>query len=81
MNNLLNILPKQAKFDLKCSKMRWQLGELIRRSLKPLNRERQTTHHSFLATPLLHYDLSSLSFDYYRALCIKSKCDAYCDSY
>ena len=32
MNNHLNMLPKQAKFDLKCSKMRWQpqtpLGEL-----------------------------------------------------
>jgi len=25
MNNHLNILPKQAKFDFKCSKMRWQL--------------------------------------------------------
>jgi len=26
MNNHLNMLPKQAKFDLKCSKMRWRLG-------------------------------------------------------
>ena len=26
MNNLLNMLLKQAKFDLKCSKMRWRLG-------------------------------------------------------
>jgi len=23
MNNHLNMLPKQAKFDIKCSKMRW----------------------------------------------------------
>ena len=26
MNSHLNILPKQAKFDLKSSKMRWRLG-------------------------------------------------------
>src|SRR6218665_1449159 len=26
MNNHLNMLPKQAKFDLKCSKRRWRLG-------------------------------------------------------
>src|SRR6218665_94411 len=26
MKNHLNILPKQASFDLKCSKMRWWLG-------------------------------------------------------
>ena len=26
MNNHLNILPKQASFDLKCSKMRWRMG-------------------------------------------------------
>src|SRR6218665_2786329 len=26
MNNHLNILPKLASFDLKCSKMRWRLG-------------------------------------------------------
>jgi len=25
MNNHLNMLPKQAKFDLKCSKMLWRL--------------------------------------------------------
>jgi len=31
MNNHLNMLPKQAKLDLKCSKMRWQ-----RRSPNPL---------------------------------------------
>ena len=34
MNNHLNMLPKQAKFDLKCSKMRWRhklprYGELM----------------------------------------------------
>jgi len=36
-------LPKQAKFDLKCSKMRWRLGlrwGSLRRSPKPPNRER-----------------------------------------
>src|SRR6218665_1319133 len=26
MNNHLNMLPKKAKFNLKCSKMRWRLG-------------------------------------------------------
>jgi len=26
MNNYLNILPKQAKFDLKSSKVRWRRG-------------------------------------------------------
>ena len=26
MNNHLNILPKQAKFNLKSSQMRWRLG-------------------------------------------------------
>jgi len=26
MNNHLNMWPKQAKFDIKCSKMRWRLG-------------------------------------------------------
>ena len=26
MNNHLNMLSKQAKFDRKCSKMRWRLG-------------------------------------------------------
>jgi len=25
MSNHLNILPKQSKFDFKCSKMRWRL--------------------------------------------------------
>jgi len=35
MNNHLNMLPKQAKFDLKCSKMR--LG--LRRSPRPPSRK------------------------------------------
>ena len=30
MNNHLNILPKQAKFDLKSSQMRWRLGLRLR---------------------------------------------------
>ena len=29
MNNHLNMLPKQAKFDLKCSKMRWRLRAIF----------------------------------------------------
>jgi len=28
MNNHLNILPKQASFDLKCFKLHWRLGLL-----------------------------------------------------
>jgi len=43
MNNHLNMLPTQAKSDLKCSKMRWRLGLCprprwgsIRRSPNPL---------------------------------------------
>ena len=51
MNNHLNMLPKQAKFDLKCSKMRWRLYMLRPRSRrvdygssKPRNREGQTPH-------------------------------------
>ena len=59
MNNHLNMLLKQAKFDLKCAKMRWRLGlrsrprwGTLRRSPKPPNRERNPSHHKFLATPL-----------------------------
>ena len=43
MNDHLNMLPKQTKFDLKCSRMRWQLGipqtplGSLRRSPKPPN--------------------------------------------
>jgi len=32
------MLPKQAKFDLKCCKMRWRLGRSLRHSPKPPNR-------------------------------------------
>jgi len=46
MKNHLNILWKQAKFDLKCSKMCWRLGlrprprwGSLRRSPRPPNRE------------------------------------------
>src|SRR6218665_2178007 len=48
MKNHLNILPKLASFDLKCSKMRWRLGlrprprwGSLRRSPRPPNRKRQ----------------------------------------
>src|SRR6218665_1461452 len=48
MKNHLNILPKLASFDLKCSKMRWGLGlrprprwGSLRRSPRPPNRKRQ----------------------------------------
>src|SRR6218665_1880882 len=51
MKNHLNILPKLASFDLKCSKMRWRLGlrprprwGSLRRSPRPPNRKRQ---HAF----------------------------------
>ena len=37
MNNHLNMLPKQVKFDFKCSKMRWRLG--LTTLPKPPNRE------------------------------------------
>src|SRR6218665_1061525 len=58
MKNHLNILPKLASFDLKCSKMRWRLrlrprprwGSL-RRSPRPPNRRRQRAfgaRHSLL---------------------------------
>jgi len=40
------MLPKQAKFDLKCSKMCWP---------KPLIVRENPSHHKFLATPLLLY--------------------------
>ena len=47
MKNHLNILPKLASFDLKCSKMRWRLGlrprprwRSLRRSPRPPNRKR-----------------------------------------
>jgi len=33
MNNHLNMLPKQAKFYLKCSKMRWRGSRLWRSQL------------------------------------------------
>jgi len=46
MNNHLNILPKQAKFDLKSSKMRWRLGKLTTLSIPLIVRE--TPHHEFL---------------------------------
>src|SRR6218665_2175670 len=46
MKNHLNILPKLASFDLKCSKMRWRLGlrprprcGSLRRSPRPPSRE------------------------------------------
>src|SRR6218665_4128484 len=46
LNNQLNMCPKQAKFDRKCSKMRWRLGLRprphwgnLRLSPKPPNRE------------------------------------------
>src|SRR6218665_1305533 len=46
MNNHLNMLPEQAKFDLKCSKMRWRLGlrprphwGSLRRSPRPPSRK------------------------------------------
>src|SRR6218665_2991731 len=48
MKNHLNILPKLASFDLKCSKMRWRLGlrprprwGSLRRSPRSPNRKRQ----------------------------------------
>jgi len=55
MNNHLNMLLKQAKFDLRCSKMRWRLTPLgsLRCSPKPPNHEGKPLNHKFLATPLL----------------------------
>ena len=63
MNHHLNMFPKQAKFDLKCSKMRWRLGlGSLRRTPKPPNREGNPSHHKFLATPL-GFDAPSLNID------------------
>ena len=64
MNTQLNILLKQAKFDLKCPRMRWQLGICPRpryldySAPKPLNCEGQLSpsHHKFQATPLIHIE-------------------------
>ena len=56
MNNHLNMLPKQAKFDLKCSKMRWRqtpLGELTTPNPNPLIVRENPSHYKFLATPLV----------------------------
>src|SRR6218665_744733 len=57
MKKHLNILPKLASFDLKCSKMRWRLGlrsrprwGSLRRSPRPPNRQRQ---RAFGARPSL----------------------------
>ena len=47
MNNYLNMLPKQANFDLKCSKMRWRLWFRPRvdySAPKPPNCEGQAHH-------------------------------------
>src|SRR6218665_380408 len=59
MNNHLNMLPKQAKFDRKCSKMRWRLGIRPRPCWgtydvppNPLIVRENPSHHKFLATPL-----------------------------
>ena len=54
MNNHLNILPKQAKFDLKSSKMRWRgtPPDDLRRSSDPLIVRENAPHQEFLATPL-----------------------------
>jgi len=57
MNNHLNMLPKQAKFDLKCFKMRWELpqtplGELTTLP-NPLIVRKNPSHDKFLATPLI----------------------------
>src|SRR6218665_4168219 len=44
MKNHLNILPKLASFDLKCSKMRWRLGTPLGELTtlpRPPNRKRQ----------------------------------------
>jgi len=62
------MLPKQAKFVLKCSKMRWQLGlrprprcGSLRRSHNPLIVMENPSNHKFLATPLINSILSILS--------------------
>ena len=59
MNNHLNMLPKQAKFDRKCSKMRWRLGLRPRPRWgtydvppNPLIVRENPSHYKFLATPL-----------------------------
>jgi len=67
MNNHLNMMPKQAKFNLKCTKMRWWL-ELwprprwgsLQRSPDPLIVRENPSHHKFLATPLQLGSLFSL---------------------
>src|SRR6218665_928603 len=68
MNNPFNILPKQASFDLKSSKMGWRLGQSLRRSpdpviLRDIAPSALATHYfvsisrsqiPFLAPPLLN---------------------------
>src|SRR6218665_162380 len=65
MKNHLNILPKQASFDLKCSKMRWRLGLLprprwgsLRRSPRPSNRKRQRAFGARHSSFRVHFYIS-----------------------
>src|SRR6218665_272380 len=65
MKNHLNILPKLASFDLKCSKMRWRLGlrprprwGSLRRSPRPPNRKRQRTFSARHSLFRVHFYIS-----------------------
>ena len=61
MNNHLNILPKQASFDLKCSKMCWRLGlrlGSLRRSPRLPSRQGLRAfgaRNSFFLSPLIFF--------------------------
>src|SRR6218665_2622667 len=65
MKNHLNILPKLASFDLKCSKMRWRLGlrprprwGSLRRSPRPPNRKRQRAFGARNSLFRVHFHIS-----------------------
>ena len=55
MNNHINMLSKQAKFDLKSSKVRWQMGLRPRPRWESLQHaiRKNLPHHEFLATSLI----------------------------
>src|SRR6218665_1812818 len=65
MKNHLNILPKLASFDLKCSKMRWRLGlrprrrwGSLRRSPRLPNRKRQRAFSARHSLSRVHFYIS-----------------------